>query len=162
MAYGSYFGNGGYGYSMYTPPSYNNSFNSFQQSPFGNRQQVAMNAQPQNQAPINDIRFVNSDEAKAYIVGPNQNALLLDTQGKVAYIKSADGMGQSTCKVYRYEEINDKKSDAPKVDLESYVKKTELGDFVKKEDISALVQEVQRLQKLVGNFGGQPDGIHGS
>ena len=69
--------------------------------------QMQMPTSPQMiyEIPIQDVRFVTSEEAKAYIVMPNSKALLIDKSG-IAYLKTADNMGQSQTQYYRFEAIN--------------------------------------------------------
>lgn len=52
-----------------------------------------MAAQPgqiPQEPPISDVRFLTSDEMKAFIVMPNMKVLLIDKDHGVACVKSAD------------------------------------------------------------------------
>ena len=115
--------------------------------------------QPQQQMiyemPIQAVKFANEDEAKAYIVMPNQRILLIDKVNGVAYDKSADSLGQSRCKVYHFTD-NAKIIDVPStttINAEEYAKKEELGVFVKADDLSALESkinaQIEDLKKTV-------------
>lgn len=150
------------GYNAYTP---------YGQRPFyGNYQQPIQSmqtAQPQiqqpmvqqpvapqqsNSAPINDIRFVTSDEAKAFMVLPYQNALLIDTQNKVAWLKMADGIGQSTTRLFKYAETEQNQPSIAQnaqsqIDLSGFAKKEDLGAFATKQDMQAVVQALDNLQR---------------
>lgn len=66
------------------------------------QQQQPMYQQPMNtqDMPIQAIRFMNETEAKAYIVPLMQKELLVDREKGVAYLKSADSMGQSSRDYY--------------------------------------------------------------
>ncbi len=129
-------------------------------SPYGNNnaymqtQQVAQPqvqqqyVQPQQQMvyeiPIQAVKLVTEDEAKAYIVMPNQRVLLIDRANGVAYDKSADSLGQSRCKTYHFtddEKIIDVPP-TPTINLEEYAKRNELDIFVKADDLSALESKI--------------------
>lgn len=104
--------------------------------------------QPQQQMvyeiPIQGVKFVTEEEAKAYIVTPNQRVLLIDRVNGVAYDKSADSLGQSRCKTYHFtddEKIIDIPT-TPTIDLDKYATKDELDIFVKADDLSALKSEL--------------------
>lgn len=122
------------GYTPYQAPTYNayapqmpimplnaqnQPLNGFQGQGQANAQPTAQmatqqNIQPQqaNPAPtpqgfpIRELRFVTSEEAKAYIVMPNSNALLLDTANGMAYLKTADNLGQSVTECFKYSKVN--------------------------------------------------------
>ena len=56
------------------------------------QQQVVQNQQYQQtkyDAPIQDIKFVTADEAKAYIVMPNTKVMLMDRDKSIFYPKVA-------------------------------------------------------------------------
>lgn len=87
--------------------------------------------------PIKDIRFVTSDEAKAFIVMPNSNALLLDTVNGMAYLKSADSVGQSVTECYRFTKIEPNEATAklpkekkPEVDFSQFITKQDISDLM--------------------------------
>lgn len=115
----------------------------YQQQQYG-YQQPQFQVQKTNDNPIQDIRFVTSEEAKAHIVYPNTHALLIDKAKGIAYLKSADNMGQSTMKAFRYEEL-----------LEN---KTETADFVKKEEFEAVIQQLNFLQQKLSEL----EGVNGT
>lgn len=115
----------------------------YQQQQYG-YQQPQFQVQKTNDNPIQDIRFVTSEEAKAHIVYPNTHALLIDKAKGVAYLKSADNMGQSTMKAFRYEEL-----------LEN---KTETTNFVKKEEFEGVVQQLNFLQQKLSEL----EGVNGT
>ena len=115
-------------YNTYNPYGYYPQYNQMYQNNL--QQQVAQVQQP-TETPFNEVRFVTSEEAKAYTVYPNRNALLIDKVNKVAYLKSADGLGQSSIKPYKFEEINDKQPEQPKINLEDYVTTEKLNEVLK-------------------------------
>jgi hypothetical protein len=77
-----------YPYTGYTYPNYGN--RQFMQPQQQMAQpQMQQQVQPQYETPIQDIRFVTSEEAKAFIVMPNSKALLIDKNSGVAHLKTA-------------------------------------------------------------------------
>lgn len=88
-------------------------------------------AQPQYEMPIQDIRFVTAEEAKAFIVMPNSRVLLIDRSG-MAYLKTADNMGQSQTQCFRFEAVN---SDGSPIKPQEQPTQPDFKDFVKLSDI---------------------------
>lgn len=125
-------------------------------SPQNMMRQPQLQPQPtmQYELPIQDIRFVTSEEAKAYIVMPNTKALLIDRNG-VAYLKTADAMGQSQTQYFRFEPINadgtpiKPQDPTPQINLDEYIKKQDLEKFgfVTIEQYNALAQKLEQIQK---------------
>lgn len=166
---------------MYVPQQtqYGNLYGQVQQIQPISPQTAQMPYQQPQQAsygvPIRDIRFVTSEEAKAFIVMPNSNVLLIDTASGKAFLKSADSIGQSVTKTYKFEELNvdggpvkseEKKSD---VDMSAYVKRDDIAayieqqGFVTHEQYKSLQDQVNSLKreltakndKSIGNDGEQ-------
>ena len=131
--------------------------------PFNNRQfmqpQQQQMAQPQAQMqqpmqyemPIQDIRFVTSEEAKAFIVMPNRNALLIDKPNGMAHFKFADGMGQSATEYYKFERVNadgtpiKQQEQTPQIDFSQFATKKELESIM--SQYNALEEQLKGLQK---------------
>ena len=123
--------------------------------------------QTQNQfeIPLREVKFVTSEEAKAYIVFPNTASLLIDKQQGLAYLKSADNMGQSFIETFSYKKyeqgqetpLQDTKKEEP-IDLSSFIKKTDLDtlELVKKRDLDKIMEtsnkEYEELKKKVENL----------
>jgi hypothetical protein len=159
-------------------------YNGYPQYPYGyqyqmQRQgQMAMQQQmpPQQPVPMQyepprpDLKFVTSEEAKAYIVMPNSSVLLIDKQGGMAYLKSADQMGQSFTEAYVFqrhtphakpqETAQNQTKNEPSIDLSNYATKDDLGaiktltkdditemGFVSRQDYEKLAQTVEILKK---------------
>lgn len=109
--YGNLYG----GNNFYQPayPSYNNQYQ-----------------QPTKSSVI--FAFVNGlDDAKAYILQPNQTAYLKDNNSTFLYEKRADQQGRYTLETY----------DLVKLDKNE--------DYAKKSDFEALKLEVNRLSELL-------------
>lgn len=154
MAYNNYtnpYFNGGQ--PQYISPYGNNNAYMQSQQPVAQQPQIQQPIQPtyiqpQQQMvyeiPIQAVKMVTEDEAKAYIVMPNQRVLLIDRANGVAYDKSADSLGQSRCKTYHFtddEKIIDVPP-TPTINLEEYAKRNELDIFVKADELSALKGEI--------------------
>lgn len=137
------------GQPQYISPYGNNNAYIQAQQPVAQQPQVQQPyIQPQQQMvyeiPIQAVKLVTEDEAKAYIVMPNQRVLLIDRANGVAYDKSADSLGQSRCKTYHFtddEKIIDVPP-TPTINLEEYATKDELDIFVKADDLSALESKI--------------------
>lgn len=149
------YGSFNYGMPSYAPQP--------QQTPVQAQNQTQM--QPQYEMPIQDIRFVTSEEAKAFIVMPNTTVLLIDKSSGQAQLKSADQMGQSASKFFRFEEINadgspmKPKEVAPQIDLNDFVKRSDLEKcgFVTTEQYKELSQKIENIQKaMVTKTSGTP------
>lgn len=123
----------GYGYG------YNNNFPYFN----GNNNQPNYGnnfTQPQPQQQLNTYAFVNGLEgAKAYQVQPNQTMLLMDSDNPIAYMKTANAMGQSTLRYFKLIEINETELKTPQqktseIDPSLFASKKELQELAKKID----------------------------
>lgn len=110
--------------------------------------------------PIQGIKFLTADEIKAYIVMPNCKEMLIDKGNGIVHIKSADIMGQSSDKMYKFEEIpeNDtssenKAKETVEINTDNYVKKDDLSSFVKSDDLADFIKQtnekLERLEKKI-------------
>lgn len=140
-----------FGYQGYGMPNYSQRNYAPQPQQMAQPQpQMQMQPQMQYEIPIQDVRFVTSEEAKAYIVMPNSKALLIDKSG-TAYLKTADNMGQSTTQFFRFEPINadgtpiKPQEPTPTLDLDEFSKK-----FVTIEQYDALLEQFNQIKKLIG------------
>lgn len=116
--------------------------------------------QPNYEMPIQNILFATSEEAKAYIVMPNTKVLLIDKANGVAHLKFADNMGQSQTQLYRFEPIgaDGKPINNVEISFENYVSKKELEEmgFAKADDVKALHDKIDNLQRQIGARNGKP------
>ena len=157
-----------YPYTSYTYPNYSN--RQFMQPQQQMAQpQMQQQVQPQYETPIQDIRFVTSEEAKAFIVMPNSKALLIDKNGGVAHLKTADNMGQSVTQYFKFEQVNADGSplkpqeSTPQVDYSQFVTKKEIDGLPTAEQYKQLAEQYNTLlvkfetmQKLIA--GGKSNG----
>ena len=126
-------------------------------------QQYYPNVQNTNDMPMQGVKFVTQDEAKAYMVMPNQRVLLMDKNNSLFYIKSADSLGQSNLEAYEFKKIDinnpkqPEQNTGPKFDIENLVKKDQLDNLVTKdklgEELKAvridLTQKIDELKKSI-------------
>ena len=91
--------------------------------PYGYGQQPYVPANIQ-QAPQQVVRVNGENGARAFQIGANSSALLLDESGTLVWLVTSDGAGYKTVAAY---DIMPHKAEAPKeyTDLESRVKKLE-------------------------------------
>lgn len=145
---------GGYSMPTYQQRAYNPTIPQMQQMP--TNPQVPMQQMP-SELPIQDIKFVNSAQAEAYIVYPNTKVLLIDMQSGVAHLKSADGMGQSQTQYYKFLPINadgsplkQEKEPTP-INLDGFIKRDEISTlgFVTEDKYNALLDELDKIKKYL-------------
>lgn len=128
-----------YGYTprTYTQPQYNT-------------QQPIMPAQPI--ATDFPLRFANMEEAKAFIVMPNQRQFFLNNETSELYVKSADSIGQSFFDEYSIVPKNKQSAvvgDAVVQNTAETVTKDDLKDFVSKDYVSGLESQITALNGKV-------------
>lgn len=84
------------------------------------------------QPPQNQINWVQGiGGAKAYPVGAGNSVLLMDSDEPYLYIKSADNTGLPSLRIFKYEEITEKKEEPkPEIDMNQYVTKEEFEKVV--------------------------------
>lgn len=142
-----------YPYANYGMPNYaQRPYVPQAQQAMQNTQQIPMQPQPQIQyeTPIQELRFVTSEEAKAFIVMPNSKALLIDKNNGVAHLKVADNMGQSQTQYFRFEAINEDgtpikpKVDTPQIDLEDFEKR-----FVTIQQYTELLDQFKQIKDML-------------
>ena len=92
--------------------------------------QLRNQQQPQTPTPESGVTWVQGIEgAKSWYVPPGKNALLMDSEAQVFYIKAVDGSGiPAPLRVFEYKEVQ---AEAPAVkspDLSNFVTKKELEE----------------------------------
>lgn len=80
----------------------------------------------------NTINWVQGIEgAKAFQLGPNSNAMMLDSENDgIFYIKTSDNVGMCNMRTFKFEEITNAQPQSA-VDLTAYVRKDELQELLK-------------------------------
>lgn len=145
-----------YGYGGYQMPNYQQNPNyppptTIPQAQTIPQQQVQM----PYETPIQDIKFVNRAQAEAYIVYPNTKVMLIDNESEMAYIKTADAMGQCRTDYYRFQPVNADGSPIkpqevePQVNFDDFVRRDQLANFgfVTAEQHNALAERLEEIQK---------------
>ena len=117
---------------MFNPNYFNPYMVGASQTPYN-----ASNAPAQQQnTQLNVFAYVNGLEgAKAFFVPPNGRVLLMDSDNPIFYVKTANAMGQTTIRPYRFEEIQEQP--APKV------------DYVKQSDLTVFDVRIKRLEDIL-------------
>jgi hypothetical protein len=126
-------------YGQYPYPTYQNTYQrQMANIPMQQYQpQPQMQPQPQQpyEIPIQETRYVTRKEAEGFIVFPNTKVLLIDKNEGMAYLKSADNMGQSSTLCFKFEGVNPDGSplkpqeEKPQIDMNEYIKKSDLASF---------------------------------
>lgn len=128
----NYYGNYGYPYSSYQTPYYNN-------VPNNNYMSKGMSNVNQQNAYFGNTKefdYVNGvEEAKNYILSPNQLVYLKDKQSNLIFEKKADEQGRYVLKAYELKEVNQSKD----------------NDYVTKSDFTALEEKINKLAALLEN-----------
>lgn len=128
---------------------------------YGNGSQIGQNSfsginyQPTQQMPVQTanyglktgIQFSSKEEMEALILPPNAQAMALGKEGDVFYVKSADGLGRSTLKIFDFTERIEGKP------VINYATKEDLGMFVVKDDLTALNNKINALENKIANIG---------
>ena len=110
-------------------------------------QQYPQFAQQGVQPPPQNVSWIpvsGVQGAKDHIVQPGQTVWMMDNNAPVFYVKSADNMGTSTFRAYRFEEIQ---PDAPQqaqnhIDMSEYVKRDEFDKL--KETLNSIEMAMQK------------------
>lgn len=105
--------------------------------------------------PINQGLLWVSGEvgAKSYLVAPNSTVLLMDSDAQRFYLKSADGAGMPSMRIFEYKEVvNNTQNVVKGADLDENI----LSDkFVTREEYEGLKSQyksiMERLDNMVSN-----------
>lgn len=136
----------------YGQPPYYNAYANLQnnQQNFQQPQQQVPNPQAQPQTPLvqSNIEYVNGIEgAKALILPPNAQKMLLDSDNPFFYIKTTDMQGKPTVKRFRYVDVDAEqeqpKEETPKVKYATMEQFGQLSDVV-----NDLRKEIERLKQF--------------
>ena len=83
----------------------------------------------------NIFSYVNGLEgAKAFLMPPNGKAVLMDSDNPIFYFKSSNEMGQSSIRIFRFEEIKENENNVT---------------YASEEEIKALKERVDNLEKTL-------------
>lgn len=128
-------------------PYFNNPYANVQnnQQPYQQQQPQMQNPQPTMQMQSN-IEYVNGIEgAKAFILPPNTQKLLLDSDNAFFYIKTTDTQGKPSVRRFRYIDVdaeqNPPKQDEPQV---AYATLEQFTDLL--QNVDELKKELDKLK----------------
>ena len=93
----------------------------------------------------NTYAFVNGLEgAKSFIVQPNQTVLLMDSDHPVCYMKSANGIGQSSLRYFKLVEVSE--NDIRNLSNPVPVSPTPGIEYATKDDLRNLLARIEKLE----------------
>lgn len=142
----------------YGQPPYYNAYANLQnnQQNFQQPQQQVPNPQAQPQTPLvqSNIEYVNGIEgAKALILPPNAQKMLLDSDNPFFYIKTTDMQGKPTVKRFRYVDVDAEqaqpKEETPKVKYATMEQLGQLSDRL--NDLSKDIERMKNANKKEDN-----------
>lgn len=125
--------------------------NQFYAQPYGMYQQPNMVTVQNRQS--NGIIWVNGEEgARAFVMAPNSNAILLDAEneGKF-YIKTTDNIGMCNLRIFDYKEIIDVNPNQG----------SNAVQFATKQDIVEIREMLNTFESKLGNFSSKLDAMKG-
>lgn len=135
------FNYGGYPYGNFYQPAMPQMNQSQQQPNFNNLYQ-----QPNQQTQTTQCAFVNGLEgAKAFQMLPNQTIMLMDSENPILYMKTANGMGQSTLKYYKLVETSEQEIRNQNVVQPQQVQPN--VEYALKSDVNDLSKRIDELSK---------------
>lgn len=134
---------------------YNNGFGTGYVPPMQTRpmymSQIPMQDMEQS-SPFQIVKFVNEKEAQAFVLLPNQKALLMDTTNMKFWIKWTDGLGNSTTETYKFEKLDNngtEKNPLPTIDTSNFLVKDDLKNVATKEELNSIKETLDKLEKQV-------------
>ena len=134
---------------------YNNGFSASYVPPMQTRpmymSQIPMQDMEQS-SPFQIVKFVNEKEAQAFVLLPNQKALLMDTTNMKFWIKWTDGLGNSTTETYKFEKLDNngtEKNPLPTIDTSNFLVKDDLKNVATKDELNSIKEILDKLEKQV-------------
>ena len=112
--------------------------------------------QPQQYFPqiTSDVKWVQGESgAKSYLVAPNSEVTLWDSEAKRIYLKSADAYGLPKMRVFEYRAVEE---EAPKTPTTGTIDNAEWERL--KSDVNSLRTAVETIRKDMRNEHGANDG----
>lgn len=133
------------------------SFYNQKQSGWG--QQNTQTAQQQSTGQnVNWIYVSGVDGAKNQIVQPGQTAWMMDNNDPYFYVKSVDGVGSSTFRIFQFAEVQEsapEQTAQPQIDMSQYVQRAEFDEL--KAQLEQLTT-TQKKQPVKANNGVEDNG----
>lgn len=103
-----------------------------QQSGNWNQQSTQAAQQQSSGQNVNWIYVSGVDGAKNQIVQPGQTAWMMDNNEPYFYVKSVDGVGSSTFRIFQFAEVQEvtpDQTEQPQIDLSQYVQRGEFDEL---------------------------------
>lgn len=119
-------------------------FYSQQQGGNWNQQNTQASQQQSSGQNVNWIYVSGVDGAKNQIVQPGQTAWMMDNNDPYFYVKSVDGVGSSTFRIFQFAEVADVASEQPaqpQIDMSQYVQRSEF------DELKAQLEQLTTAQK---------------
>lgn len=98
----------------------------------------------QMQSNMQWVRVNGAQGAREVSVQPGGEVWIMDESRPVFYFKQANAMGQTVTKAFRFEEIG----------LDDSAAGMDVSRFATKEDLAAINQRLERLDKFANEMGG--------
>lgn len=98
----------------------------------------------QSQPPSQNVNWIyvsGVDGAKNQIVQPGQTAWMMDNNEPYFYVKSVDGVGSSTFRIFQFAEVQEaapEQAAQPQIDMSQYVQR---GEF---DDLKAQLEQLEK------------------
>ena len=126
-------------------------YNTNQFVPYGSRQtyyvpNYAINNYGTNM-PVQDIRFLNSDQIKSFIPPLGSTVALIDRENSLLYLESADNFGNLSKLVYSFKKLENQ--------AEIQNEEKQQLNFATKEDIESIRKELETIRKQSVNIQGK-------
>lgn len=123
-----------------------------------NWNQQSASVQPAPTQNVNWIQVSGIEGAKNQIVQPGQTAWMMDNNQPYFYVKSVDGVGSSTFRIFQFAEVSDVSAEQPaqpQIDLSQYVQRGEFDSLKAQleEYTSAQPKRQQKANKGVEDNG---------
>lgn len=105
--------------------------NFYDQQQSGNWGRQSAQGTQQSQTPIQNVNWIyvsGVDGAKNQIVQPGQTAWMMDNNDPYFYVKSVDGVGSSTFRIFQFAEVQEVAQEQvaqPQIDMSQYVHRSE-------------------------------------
>lgn len=137
-----------YNYNNSNYNSYPTNYMNYQPSYMNTQQRISQLPQypqynNQNNIPNQNVTWIQVNGiagAKEHIVQPNQTAWLMDNNDSVFFVKSADNLGVTSLKCYKFFEIDPQTTQT-----------TQGNDYVSMKDFNALQSRISQLEAYITN-----------
>lgn len=127
--------------SPYTPAQYQ------MQNPYSQNQYSNVQGQSPLMNPSSGIIWVQGEVgARAYPVGAGNSVLLMDSDDKYFYIKSADMSGMPKLHKYYYSEVID---EVPRIESHDTQQNYDTADLASRDEVKNLQEEIHELKEQI-------------